>query len=182
MTGKHTSKSAPAPVRRHHGDEEKKVITKEQLEALNQRIYDNTVAKKKETLQKLEKKFYHELEPKVITREALEHSVQRQVTDEMKKRKQKQEELEKKHYKPQEFKTLTSAELEESVKRIYADAVRQKQESVHKVDQKLETALKSSQGSVKKLSADEIKACGERLCKPSKRSYTEEEINAILFG
>lgn len=157
-------------------DSTKKKISAEELEKLTQRIYADSMKRKQESVEKLEKKIYKEIEPKKLPASQIQASAVRQHDDELERRKKSHEALQHKFYKEAEPKKLSRAEIDDSVRRVYADAMRSKNDGL----KKLEDRFSFHRASSRPLTADQVKASADRLCKPSKRAFTEAEINEIL--
>jgi hypothetical protein len=157
-------------------DSTKKKISAEELEKLTQRIYADSMKRKQESVEKLEKKIYKEIEPKKLPASQIQASAVRQHDDELERRKKSHEALQQKFYKEAEAKKLSRAEIDDSVRRVYADAMRSKNEGLKKLEDRFSFHRPSS----RPLTADQVKASADRLCKPSKRAFTEAEINEIL--
>lgn len=155
-----------------------KKITREEAEALATRLCDESMAHRKRRLEEADKKIYKiDDKPKRLDADTISASVNRQVNAEMERRVRKQEELVNKHYKKEEPKTLSQTDLDDSVRRIYHDAMRRKADQLRKLDEKYSFRPSTSP---KSLSKDQEKECANRLCKPKKKTFTEEEINKIL--
>lgn len=155
--------------------QKRRKLSPEELEALNRRVYEDSMSHKKRNLENIENKVYRTEAPKKLDQATIDASVQRQVNDEMERRKRRTEELKRKFEKEGEAKTLAPAEIEDSVRRIYTDAMRVKQDKLAKLDAKY-----GHKGPERKqIDSATVKACGDRLAKPKKREYTDEEINKI---
>ena len=154
----------------------KKKISAEELEKLTTRIYDESVKHKKQNLERLQQKVYKEEPPKQIPASQIEASVTRQVNDEMERRKTRAQQLQEKFYKEAPPQKMSQMDVEESVRRIYADAMKRKQDAQRKGEEKYAFKRKPT----RPLTADQVKGLGNRLCKPSKRAFTDDEINRIL--
>jgi hypothetical protein len=153
----------------------KKKLSKDEVDSLTRRIYEDSLTRKQKRLQDAESKVYRVAEPTRLPKEKIEASVTRQVNDEMERRKRKAEELKNKFYKETAPKTMSTAEVEDSVRRIYNDAMRHKNDTISKLDKKHAPV----QPPKKTISDDDRKTSADRLSKPKKTTLTVEEVNKI---
>eukprot|EP00755_Sulcionema_specki_P021791 Sspe_Gene.74955::Locus_46839_Transcript_1_1_Confidence_1.000_Length_571::g.74955::m.74955 len=150
-------------------------LSEEQKEAAVKRLYEDEMRLKNDKKKTLEKKIYKEEAPKTISVSQLEESVSRQYEAEVKRREAKAKELKNKYYKAAEPHKLPQEEIEGSVQRIYADAMRHKTDRV----QRLEAKYTFKRKEAPKLSSDVMKESSNRLSKPKKTDFSEDEINRI---
>lgn len=151
-------------------------LSPDELENLNRRVYTDAMSSKQKKLIALEEKMYRTEPPKTLDAKAIEASVTRQVNAEMDRRKKREEELREKFFKTAEPQTLTETEVEECTRRIYSEAMRRHAEGLAKLEQKHALRPKTSDP----LSPEKVKESANRLCKPKKAAYSDDEINKIL--
>jgi hypothetical protein len=153
-------------------------ISKEQEEQLLNSLFTQAIQKKKDSLAKLEAQVYKYEPPKLISPDDVKASCMRQHDDELERRKTKRAELAQRLRPVVEPKVLPRDAIEDAVNRVYVQQLQMKKDNLSK--------LKEAQAEAdrklcvpKKLTPEEMQSCGQRLSKPSKRNFTEEEINAI---
>ena len=155
----------------------KKTLSLEEVGNLTERIYTQSILRKKQNLEKMESRFYQTEEPKRISKEQAAESANRQVNAEMERRKKKNEELQERFYKPEESKKMTVDEIQESLRRVYEDSMRMKKDNIRKLNEK--HSFKGASATEKSISKECCKESAERLSKPKKTTFTDEEINKI---
>ena len=153
-------------------------ISKEQEEKLLDSLFRQAIQKKKDTLEKLEAQLYKYDAPKTISTEEVKASCQRQHDDELQRRRNKREELARRLNPVIEGKTLPREAIDDTINRVYAQQLQMKKDNLERLRSE-QRAAEQKLCVPKKLTSEEMKGCGERLSKPSKRVYTEEEINAL---
>jgi hypothetical protein len=154
-----------------------KKLSPHQLQELNAHLYSDHMRTQREKRDQLERRYYPRQNAITLSPEQLRISAQRQVNEEINRRKANIEGLVAKYYKPQHSCVqLPKDQIEESVRRIYDGSKEKKSQSLQKLEERYTFRLPP----VKKLSGEDAKACGERLSKPQKRSFSLDEINAIL--
>lgn len=159
-----------------------KKISKEDEERLTDSLYRQSLERKKKSIESIEASVYKYAPPNVITREHAEESANRQCTEEVERRKKKHEELVAKHHRMDEEKVISNDDLQHIIQRNYDDAMRLKKDKMEVLVQKQRNVERKQAGNAGKksvLSKEEMASCGERLSRPSKRSYTLDEINAL---
>lgn len=156
-----------------------KKISKEDEERLTDSLYRQSLDKKKKSIEAIEASVYKYAPPKVITKEHAEESANRQCTEEVERRKKKHEELVARHNRDDEPKVISGDDLQSIIQRNYEDAMRLKKDKMEALVDKQRKAEQKHAGKKSVLSKEEMVSCGERLSKPSKRSYTLDEINAL---
>ena len=167
-------------------DQPSRKLTQEELAKLGDRLSTNALSTKNDSVKRSEDKVYRHQQPVYISRAEMEKSASRQVNEEMDRRKKSREALEAKHHKPNPTKKMSSDEVQESVRRVYDDQVRIKKERLAKAQDARDKQLKLERGGAdappeRRLNRDEMSDMGARLAKPSKRQFTEDEMNAIIF-
>jgi hypothetical protein len=159
-----------------------KKISKEDEERLTDSLYRQSLERKKKSLESIEASVYKYAPPNVITREHAEESANRQCTEEVERRKKKHEELVAKHHHVDDGKVISNDDLQSIIMRNYEDAMRIKKDKMEILQQKQRNIEKKQAGNAGKktaLTKEEMASCGERLSRPSKRTYTLDEINRL---
>lgn len=157
-------------------------ITKEEEERLTDSLFRQALEKKKKSLEQIEHSVYKYEERKVIPKAVADASSNRQCNEELERRKKKRDELQHRHQPATNQKVISGTELESSLQRIYDDAMKLKKERIEALRTKqIEAEKKLLVAGGGQLTKDQMVACADRLCKPSKRSYTDEEINELCI-
>jgi hypothetical protein len=156
--------------------QKKKKLSPDEVENLTKRIYSESMSTKQRKLGEMERKVYATEPAKTLDAATITASVTRQVDDEMARRKRRDEQLKSKFYSEAPPTTMDQGAIEDSVRRIYSDAIRVKTDNLRKLDNKHAFPLPKTVT----IDKETVKASADRLSKPKKQGYSEDEINAIM--
>lgn len=156
-------------------EKESRKLTREEEEKLTNHLYTNSIENRKKSLEAIEAKIYRTEASRRLTKEEMEESAVRQATTELEMRRRRREELVKKVHKEEEPVTMDAEEVEASLRRMYEEPIRIRKANMETLEKKHAPAPEAG----RRLTGEQQKALGDRLCVPKKTTYTDEEINKI---
>ncbi|KAG5494099.1 hypothetical protein JKF63_01934 [Porcisia hertigi] len=165
-----------------------KSLTPEEEAQLVERLYTESLARKKSTMEALDVRYYPVAPPHAISETTLQQSIQRQVDDEMQRRQQRRQEIDAMvavsslGYKDSKAltaskKTLTSEEVGLYVQRVYTEELERRRAS--KVKSERLYGFHPEDIKAAKMSKDALQASINRMSKPKKTEFTVAEINKV---
>ncbi|CCW66435.1 unnamed protein product [Phytomonas sp. Hart1] len=154
-------------------------ISPKETEHLIERLYTQSIERKKAILEESERRYYPIVEPQKISAEKLQKSIERQVDHEMALRQARAQQADASLYGSHRgataTRTLTTDDIASSVSRLYDQSLEKRNANMAESQSRYMFHPPES----KKISKKEIDNHINVLSKPRKTEYTIDEINRI---